>query len=185
MHECYRQRALIVPGFNIYRFLYSSQSNRVLATQAVRTGLLDKTPMIKTNIWVVFCGYVIYALISTPLFLMTSGGWMAIFFYLGFAGLYYISSSILLFLSAAVRTRRKRTKVKIKGRFLLRIIAFQVFVVLFNYDICGDSLCYEGFLPTLLEEINVPIFFTPPFVMVVFALLLYLCLLSLFLLDVA
>lgn len=141
--------------------------------------------MIKTNIWVFFSLYLIYALLSVPLFLSTSDGWLAIFFYLAFTSFYYIISSVLLFFSAAFRTRRKRTKIKINGRFLLRIISFQAFVVLFNYSTCGDSLCYEGFLPTLLQEINIPIFFEPPFVMVVFALLLYLILLSLFLLDVA
>ncbi|HEY9711383.1 MAG TPA: hypothetical protein V6D48_24455 [Oculatellaceae cyanobacterium] len=143
--------------------------------------------MIKTNIWVFWSLYIIYALISVPLFLSTSGGWLAIFFYLILASFYYIISSILLFLSAAFRTRRKRTKIKINGSFLLKIIAFQIFVVLFNYNSCGDSLCYEGFLPSVLSEvnINIPIFFEPPFVVVVFALILYLIMLSLFLLDVA
>lgn len=143
--------------------------------------------MIKTNIWVFWSLYIIYALISVPLFLSTSGGWLAIFFYLIFTSFYYIISSILLFFSAAFRTRRKRTKIKINGSFLLKIIAFQVFVVLFNYNSCGDSLCYEGFLPSVLSEvnINIPIFFEPPFVVLVFALILYLIMLSLFLLDVA
>ncbi|HBB33808.1 MAG TPA: hypothetical protein DDZ80_21330 [Cyanobacteria bacterium UBA8803] len=141
--------------------------------------------MITTNIWVVFSLYLIYVLISAPLFMLTSGGWMSIFFYLGFAGLFYIISSILLFLSATVRTAKRRTKVKIKANFLRRIFALQVFVVLFNYGSCGDSLCYDGFLPSLLEEASLPVIFTPPFVVVVFALLLYVGFLSLFLLDVA
>jgi hypothetical protein len=67
----------------------------------------------------------------------------------------------------------------------VRILALQVFVVLFNYSNCGDSLCYQGFLPTLLEETSIPVLFAPPFVMVLLALLLYIGLLSLFLLDVA
>jgi hypothetical protein len=146
---------------------------------------MDRTPMIKTNIWVFFSLYVIYALLSVRLFLSTSDGWLAIFLYLIFGTVYYIISSILLFLSATFRTRRGRTKVKVNGNLLLKIIGFQVFVVLFNYRTCGDSLCYEGFLPSLLEENSIPIFITPPFVVVVFALLLYLILLSLFLLDVA
>ncbi len=141
--------------------------------------------MIKTNIWVFFVFYTIYALISAPLFLMTSGGWMALFYYLGFTGLYYIFSTILLFLSAAGRTRMRRTKVKINGSFFLRILAIQVFVVLFNYSNCGDSLCYQGFLPTLLEDTSIPIWFAPPYTLVLLALLLYIGLLSLFLLDVA
>jgi hypothetical protein len=141
--------------------------------------------MIKTNIWVFFCFYIIYAMVSLPLFVSTSGGWLAIFFYLTLVSLYYIISSILLFLNAAFRTRRRRTKVKINGRFFLRIISFQAFVVLFNYSSCGDSLCYEGFLQKYLTEIGIPIVFEPPFVIVIFALLLYLILLSLFLLDVA
>ncbi len=154
---------------------------------AVLTILLDTTPMIKTNIWVFWSLYIIYALISVPLFLSTSGGWMAIFFYLIFTSFYYIISSVLLFLTAAFRTRRKRTRIKVNGPFLLKIIAFQVFVVLFNYNSCGDTLCYEGFLPSLLSDINIniPVFFEPPFVVVVFALILYLILLSLFLLDIA
>ena len=90
-----------------------------------------------------------------------------------------------MFLSAAFRTRRKRTKVKINGSFFMKIIAFQVFVVLFNYNSCGDSLCYEGYLPRILSDNNIPILLEPPFVVVVFALILYLILLSLFLLDVA
>lgn len=110
---------------------------------------------------------------------------MAFFLYLAFTGFYYIASTILLFLSAAGRTMRRRTKVKINLSFLGKIISFQVFVVLFNYSTCGDTLCYEGFLPTLLEEADIPILFTPPFVVVLLALLLYLCLLSLFLLDIA
>lgn len=141
--------------------------------------------MIKTNIWVFFSLYVIYALLSLPLFLFTSSGWLAIFFYLAFTTLYYIVSSILLFISAAARTRRKRTNIKIKGNLLLRIVFFQAFVVLFNYGTCGDSICYDSFLPSLLEESNIPISFAPPFVVVVFGLLLYLIFLSLFLLDVA
>ncbi|MBD2015898.1 hypothetical protein H6F96_18225 [Microcoleus sp. FACHB-53] len=141
--------------------------------------------MIKTNIWVFFSFYVIYALLSVPLFLSTSDGWLAVFLYLIFGNVYYILSSILLFLSATFRTRRGRTKVKVNLNLLFKIIGFQVFVVLFNYRTCGDSLCYEGFLPSLLEENNIPMVITPPFVVVVFALLLYLILLSLFLLDVA
>lgn len=141
--------------------------------------------MIKTNIWVFFSFYVIYALLSVPLFLSTSDGWLAVFLYLIFANTYYIISSILLFLSATFRTRRGRTKVKVNLNLLSKIIGFQVFVVLFNYRTCGDSLCYEGFLPSLLEENSIPMVITPPFVVVVFALLLYLILLSLFLLDVA
>jgi hypothetical protein len=146
---------------------------------------MDTTPMIKTNIWVFFSFYVIYALLSVPLFLSTSDGWLAVFLYLIFGNVYYILSSILLFLSATFRTRQGRTKVKVNLNLLFKIIGFQVFVVLFNYRTCGDSLCYEGFLPSLLEENNIPMVITPPFVVVVFALLLYLILLSLFLLDVA
>ncbi len=141
--------------------------------------------MIKTNIWVFFSLYLIYALLSVPLFLSTSDGWLAVFLYLIFVNVYYIISSILLFLSATFRTRRGRTKVKVNLNLLFKIIGFQVFVVLFNYRTCGDSLCYEGFLPSLLEENNIPMVITPPFVVVVFALLLYVILLSLFLLDVA
>lgn len=140
--------------------------------------------MIKINIWVFFSFYVIYALLSVPLFLSTSDGWLAVFLYLIFGNVYYILSSTLLFFSAMFRTRRGRTKVKVNLNFLLKIIGFQVFVILFNYRTCGDSLCYEGFLPSLLEENNIPMVLTPPFVVVVFALLLYLILLSLFLLDV-
>jgi hypothetical protein len=110
---------------------------------------------------------------------------MAIFFYVAFTGLYYISSTVLLFLSATFRTARKRTKVVINPAFLMRVFAFQTFVVLFNYSTCGETLCYEGFLPTILEDTGLPLLFTPPFVVVVLALLLYLVLLSLFLLDVA
>lgn len=141
--------------------------------------------MIKINIWVFFSFYVIYALLSVPLFLSTSDGWLAVFLYLIFGNVYYILSSTLLFFSAMFRTRRGRTKVKVNLNFLRKILGFQVFVILFNYRTCGDSLCYEGFLPSLLEENNIPMVLTPPFVVVVFALLLYLILLSLFLLDVA
>jgi hypothetical protein len=140
--------------------------------------------MIKTNIWVFFILYLIYAPFSAQLFLITSGGWMAIFYSLGFGGFFYIASLILLFLSAFLRTANKRTKVKINGVLFLRIIALQVFVVLFNYGNCGDTICSEGFLPTLLEDTSIPILFAPPFVIVVLALLLYMGLLSLFLLDV-
>lgn len=141
--------------------------------------------MIKTNIWVFFIFYIIYALLSVKLFLSTSDGWIAIFLYLVFGSIYYIFSLILLFLSATVRAKKKQTKIKINIRFIPKIIGFQSFVVLFNYRTCGDSLCYQGFLPSLLEEAGLPMVFTPPFVVVVFALLLYLILLSLFLLDVA
>jgi hypothetical protein len=144
-----------------------------------------RTQMIKTNIWIVFSLYLIYVLISGPLFFVTSGGWMAFFLYLAFTGFYYIVSTILLFMSASARTFRRRTKVKVNLAFLVRIVSFQTFVVLFNYSTCGDSLCYEGFLPSLLEEADIPLLFTPPFVVVLLALLLYLCLLSLFLLDIA
>jgi hypothetical protein len=139
--------------------------------------------MIKTNIWVFFFFYVIYVSISAPLFFMTSGGWVAFFFFLAFAGLYYIISSILLLMSAICRTVRKRTKVKIDLAFISRVFALQAFVVLFNYDTCGEAICYQGFLPTLLEDTNIPVLFSPPFVIVVLALLLYMGLLSLFLLD--
>jgi hypothetical protein len=141
--------------------------------------------MIKINIWVFFIFYVIYALISVPLFLSTSDGWIAIFFYYFFTNLYYLISCIVLFFSAIFRTRRRRAQVKVKGSLFLKILGFQGFVVLFNYQTCGESLCNQGFLPTLLDESGLPMFFTPPFVLVVFALLLYLILLALFLLDVA
>ncbi len=141
--------------------------------------------MIKTNIWVFFILYVIYALLSVSLFLSTSGGWLAIFLYLVFATTYYVLSIILLFISATARMRQGRTKVQLNGSLFLKIIGFQAFVVLFNYRTCGDSLCYEGFLPSLLEDASLPMVFTPPFVVVVFALLLYIILLSLFLLEVA
>lgn len=141
--------------------------------------------MIKTNIWVFFVFYLIYALISTPLFLLTSGGWMGIFFYLGIVPVYYLITSALLFFKAAVRTRKHRTKLKIHAASIFGIIALQLFVVLFNYGNCGDSVCYDGFLPTLLEDSNIPILFSPTYTVVLFALLLYLCLLSLFLVDVA
>lgn len=139
--------------------------------------------MIRTNIWVFFIFYVIYALFSVRLFLSTSGGWLAVFFYLTIGSLYYIASAILLFLTATFRTRRKQTKVSLNVFVFLRIIAFQAFVVLFNYNTCGDSVCPEGFLATFLEETSFPILFTPPFALVVFALLLYFILLALFLLD--
>lgn len=152
--------------------------------QVVQDDLIG-TPMIKTNIWVVFCFYLIYASVSAPLFLMTSGGWIALFYYIGFLGLFYIMSTVLLFLSAAFRTRRRRTRVKINIRFFLRIIGLQAFVVLFNYKTCDDTICYQGFLPSLLEDTNFPMIIEPPFVVVSLALILYLILLSFFLLDVA
>jgi len=141
--------------------------------------------MIKTNIWVFWIFYIIYALLSTELFLSTSSGWLEFFFYITFTSLYYIVSSILLFFSASFRTRRKRTQTKMNASLFLKIMGFQSFVVLFNYSTCGDSVCSQGFLVNFLEEANLPTFFNPPFVVVVFALLLYLILLSLFLLDVA
>lgn len=139
--------------------------------------------MIKTNIWVFFTFYLIYALFSLPMFLSTSGGWLAVFVYLALVGLYYIVSSVLLLINATFRTLWKRTKVKLNWRFFLRIISLQAFVVLFNYSGCEDSLCYAGYMPKILTAIGVSIALEPPFVLVVFALLLYLILLSLFLLD--
>lgn len=150
---------------------------------AVRTVLMDRTSMIKTNIWVFFILYLAYTLISEQLFFFTSGGWIAFFFYVAFTGSYYVLTSILLFISAIGRTSRKRTKVTINLRFLTRTLALQGFVVLFNYSPCGDDICYQGFLSTLLEEGSIPLALAPPFVVVLLALLLYLCLLSLFLLD--
>jgi hypothetical protein len=155
----------------------------MLRVKAARTVSRVETFMIKTNIWVFVFFYVIYASISAPLFFMTSGGWMAFFFFLAFTGVYYIVSSILLLTSAICRTGRKRTKVKIDLAFVFRVFALQAFVVLFNYDTCGGAICYQGFLPTLLEDTNIPVLFAPPFVIVVLALLLYMGLLSLFLLD--
>lgn len=141
--------------------------------------------MIRTNIWIVFCIYTIYVLISTPLFLLTSGGWISLFFYIGIAGIFYIISTILLFVSATNRTARRKTNVKIKLRLLLVILGLQVFVVVFNYGSCGQEICAEGFLPSILAEASLPIILSPPFVVVVFALLLYLGFLSLFLFDIA
>lgn len=141
--------------------------------------------MIRTNIWIVLCLYVIYALVSTPLFIFTSGGWISIFFYLGIAGIFYAISTILLFISATSRTSRKKTHVTIKTRLLLLTLGLQVFVVVFNYGSCGQEICSEGFLPSILAEANLPIILAPPFVVVIFALLLYLGFLSLFLFDVA
>lgn len=141
--------------------------------------------MIRTNIWIVFCIYTIYALISIPLFILTSGGWISIFFYIGIAGIFYIISTILLFVSATNRTSRRKTNVKIKLRLLLIILGLQVFVLVFNYGSCGQEICTEGFLPSILAEASLPIILAPPFVVVVFALLLYLGFLSLFLFDLA
>lgn len=144
----------------------------------------DKTPMIKTNIWVVFCLYLMYTYISAQLFLTTSGGWVAIFAYLLVGGLFYMFSGALLFFSAAFRTTKRRTTVRLNSRFFFRIIAVQAFIVLFNYNMCGETMCSQGFLPSFLEEANLPILFSPPFVIVLLALLLYIGLLSFFLLDV-
>ena len=172
-------------GFKLYPFLQSFQSEWRLKTAAARTVLMDRTLMIKTNIWVFFSLYLIYAAISVQLFFLTSGGWLAIFYYLGFGGVFYIVSSVLLFLNATFRTASKRTKVRINADFLLRIIALQTFVVLFNYSTCGTNVCYQGFLPTLLEDTSIPILFAPSYTVVLLGLLLYMGLLSLFLLDVA
>lgn len=141
--------------------------------------------MITTNIWLVFSVYLLYVTISIPLFFITSGGWMSFFFYIAFTGIFYITTTIFLFFSATARTARRRTKVKIRRSFLTRIIGLQTFVILFNYGTCGENICYQGFLPSLLEEASFPVLFTPPFVVVLFALLLYLTFLSMFLLDVA
>jgi hypothetical protein len=140
--------------------------------------------MIKTNIWVVFCLYLIYTYISAQLFLATSGGWVAIFAYLLVGGLFYIVSAALLFFNAAFRTTKRRTTVRVNSRFLFRIIAVQAFIILFNYDMCGDTMCSQGFLPSFLEEANLPLLFSPPFVVVLLALLFYIGLVSFFLLDV-
>lgn len=140
--------------------------------------------MIKTNIWLVCIFYLIYALISPTLFLSTSGGWVGFFFFMAVVGVYSLVSSVLLFISAALLTSRNRTKVRLKGNLLKKVIGLQIFIVLFNYDTCGDTLCSLGFLPTLLEEASLPVFFAPPFVVVLFALILYLVFLSFFLLDI-
>lgn len=141
--------------------------------------------MIKTNIWVVFCLYLMYAYSSAQLFLTTSGGWMAVFAYILVGGLFYIVSSALLFFSAAFRTTKRRTKVKLNTLFFFRIIAVQAFIVLFNYNMCGDMMCSQGFLPSFLEDTSIPILFSPPFVVVLLALLFYIGLLSFFLLDLS
>ncbi|MGB7439773.1 MAG: hypothetical protein WA919_01780 [Coleofasciculaceae cyanobacterium] len=140
--------------------------------------------MIKTNIWLVCIFYLIYALVSPTLFLSTSGGWIGFFFFLAVGGVYSLVSSVLLFVSAAMLTSRNRTKVRIKGNLLKKVIGLQIFIVLFNYDTCGNTLCSQGFLPTILEEASLPVFFAPPFVVVLFALILYLVFLSFLLLDI-
>ncbi len=139
--------------------------------------------MIKTNIWVVFCLYLIYEYISAQLFLTTSGGWMAMFAYILVGGLFYLASAVLLFFSAAFRTTKRRTKVRVNSRFFLRIVAVQVFIVLFNYNMCGEMMCSQGFLPSFLEDISIPVLFSPPLVLILLALLFYIGLLSFFLLD--
>ncbi|MEO8890964.1 MAG: hypothetical protein ABI417_05420 [Coleofasciculaceae cyanobacterium] len=141
--------------------------------------------MIKTNIWVVFCLYLIYVYNSAQLFLTTSGGWMAVFAYIFVGGLFYIVSSALLFFSAAFRTTKRRTKVKINSRFFFRIVAIQAFIVLFNFNMCGEMMCSQGFLPSYLEDISIPVLFSPPFVVVLLALLFYIGLLTFFLLDLS
>lgn len=140
--------------------------------------------MIKTNIWVVFCLYLIYTYISAQLFLTTSSGWLAIFAYILVGGLFYLFSTVLLFFSATFRTSKRRTTVKLNCRFFFRILAIQTFIVLFNYNMCGDGMCSQGFLPSFLEETSIPVFFSPPLVVVLLALLFYIGLLSFFLLDV-
>jgi len=141
--------------------------------------------MIKTNIWVVFCLYLMYAYISAQLFLTTSGGWMAVFAYILVGGLFYIVSSALLFFSAAFRTTKRRTKVRINSKFFFRIIAVQAFIVLFNYTMCGEMMCSQGFLPSILEDLSIPVLFSPPFVVILLALLFYIGLLSFFLLELS
>lgn len=139
--------------------------------------------MIKINIWVVFCLYLMYAYNSAQLFLTTSGGWMAVFAYIFVGGLFYIVSSALLFFNAAFRTTKRRTTVKLNSRFFFRIIAVQAFIVLFNFNMCGEMMCSQGFLPSFLEDTSIPVLFSPPFVVVLLALLLYIGLLTFFLLE--
>jgi len=139
--------------------------------------------MMRLNIWALFVLYVIYATISLHLFFSTSGGWVTFFVFVLIVGAYYIASGIGLLLRGIVRTQSRRTKVRLKKGLIPYIVGLQLFVVLFNYDICGDSICYQGFLPNILIDNGIPVFLDPPFVLVLFALILYLGILGLFLLE--
>lgn len=143
----------------------------------------DKSLMIKVNIWAFFIFYVIYASISLHLFFSTSGGWVTFFVFLMIVGLYYIANGIGLLIRGIIRTQSRRTRVKLKKGLIPYIIGLQAFVILFNYDMCGDSICYQGFLPNLLIDNGIPVFLDPPFVLVLFALILYLALLGFLLLE--
>jgi len=139
--------------------------------------------MIRINIWALFILYTIYASISLHLFFSTSGGWVTFFVFILIVGLYYIASVLGLLIRGIVRTYSRRTKVKLKKSLIPYIIGLQTFVILFNYDVCGDSICYQGFLPNILIDNGIPVFLDPPFVLVLFALILYLGVLGLFLLE--
>ncbi|NET61472.1 MAG: hypothetical protein F6K47_36725 [Symploca sp. SIO2E6] len=139
--------------------------------------------MIGLNIWALFVLYVIYATISLRLFFSTSGGWVTFVVFILIVGVYYIASGIGLLLRGIVRTYTRRTKVKLKKGLLPYIVGLQTFVILFNYDVCGDSICYQGFLPNMLIDNGIPVFLDPPFVLVLFALILYLGMLGVFLLE--
>ncbi|NEP60373.1 MAG: hypothetical protein F6K31_25790 [Symploca sp. SIO2G7] len=139
--------------------------------------------MIRLNIWALFILYVIYATISLHLFFSTSGGWVTFFVFILIVGVYYIASGIGLLLRGIVRTQSRRTKVRLKKSLIPYIVGLQMFVILFNYDTCGDSICYQGFLPNILIDNGIPVFLDPPFVLVLFALILYLGILSFFLLE--
>ncbi|NEP12594.1 MAG: hypothetical protein F6K14_20765 [Symploca sp. SIO2C1] len=139
--------------------------------------------MIRINIWALFILYVIYSTISLHLFFSTSGGWVTFFVFIMIVGLYYTASAIGLLVRGIIRTQGKRTIVKLKKSFIPYIIGLQGFVILFNYDVCGDSICYQGFLPNLLIDNGIPVLLDPPFVLVLFALIVYLSLLGFFLLE--
>jgi hypothetical protein len=76
-----------------------------------------------------------YAYISAQLFLTTSGGWMAVFAYILVGGLFYIVSSALLFFSAAFRTTKRRTKVRINSKFFSELLLFK------HLLFCLTTLC--------------------------------------------
>jgi hypothetical protein len=95
--------------------------------------------------------FLLYSIVSTLLFLFTSGGWTAIVGTL-FNVLFYTGCCVALAVNVARLGQRNIHSLLLPAMFLMGIAAVQGFILLFNYGDCGTVSGSFLFLQHVLTD---------------------------------
>lgn len=101
--------------------------------------------------WIFVVAFILYSIVSTLLFLFTAGGWTA-FMGLLFNVLFYTGCCVALAANVAQLGRRNSRTLLLPAKLLIGILAVQLFILLFNYNDCGDAEGSFLFLQRVLTD---------------------------------